>query len=99
PDARLTGLVGAILEGQGAEALALDASRGRRGGLADLARVLARLAAIGHPIRLAAWDEGAEPRPVAPRKPGLTVKVSGANFAPKPPAAPTRGPSPGTPSP
>ena len=87
PDARLTGMVAATLDGQGPLALALDASRGKRGNVADLARALAQLAAIGHSIELTLWDEGAEPRSSTPARPGLTVKVSGANFAPKPPPA------------
>ncbi|WP_435007870.1 SDR family NAD(P)-dependent oxidoreductase [Tundrisphaera lichenicola] len=86
PDAKLTGMVGAILEGQPHQALALDASRGKRGNVADLARALSQLAAMGHAIHLTLWDEGAEPTPDVARKPALTVKVSGANFAPKPPA-------------
>ena len=89
PDSRLTGLVDAILEGRDHTSLALDASRGKRGNVLDLARSLAQLAAIGHPIRLDLWDEGAEARSSVGRKPGLTVKVSGANFAPKPPPTKT----------
>ena len=85
PDGKLTGLVNAILEGRGLSALALDASRGKRGNVADLARALAQLAAIGHPIDLTPWDEGVLARSEGARKPGLTVKVSGANFAPKRP--------------
>ena len=38
PDRKLTGLVGAILGGREHAALAVDASRGQRGNLADLAR-------------------------------------------------------------
>ncbi len=86
PDAKLAGLVGSILGDRPHAVLSIDASRGKRGNVADLARALAHLAALGHPIRLAAWDEGAEARASAARKPGLTVKVSGANFAPQPPA-------------
>jgi acyl transferase domain-containing protein/NAD(P)-dependent dehydrogenase (short-subunit alcohol dehydrogenase family) len=86
PDNKLTGLINAILEGRDHASLALDASHGKRGNVADLARSLAQLAALGHPIRLGLWDEGAEARSEISRKPGLTVKVSGANFAPKPPS-------------
>jgi len=93
PDARLTGLVASILEGRDHSAVALDSSRGKRGAVADLARALAQLAAIGNPVRLTPWDEGVESRPSAARKPGLTVKVSGANFAPKPPAPPAGPPT------
>ena len=94
PDGKLAGLVDAILEGRGHVALALDPTRGKRGDVVDLARVLAQLAAIGHPVQLAPWDEGFETRPRPARKPGLTVKVSGANFAPKPPPSPSRSPAP-----
>ena len=93
PDAKLTGLVDAILEGKGHVALALDPSKGKRGNVVDLARALAHLAAIGHPVDLTPWDDGVEARPTPVRKPGLTVKVSGANFAPKPPPTPSRPPS------
>jgi acyl transferase domain-containing protein len=84
PEARLTGLVRSILDGKNAHCVALDSSKGQRSHLADLARSLAQLAAIGHSLGLSTWDEGAETRLLAGRKPGLTVKVSGANFAPKP---------------
>ncbi len=95
PDGKLSGLVDAILEGTPHAALAVDASRGRRGNVADLARALGQLAALGHPIRLDLWDEGTEARAAVARKPGLTVKVSGANFRPKPkPAAPAPSPAP-----
>jgi len=84
PGTTLTGMVGAILgETTGVTALALDASKGKVGGIIDLARTLARLAALGHPVRLDAWDGGLDQIPKV-RKAGLTVPVSGANFAPKP---------------
>ena len=89
PDAKLSGLVDAILEARPHAAIPLDPSKGKRGNVVDLARALAQLAAIGHPIKLVAWDEGYQP-PAVGSKPGLTVKVSGANFAPKPPATPAR---------
>ncbi len=89
PDAKLTGLVRSILEGKPVRSLALDASRGERGNLADLASALAELAALGYPVSLTRWDDPSS-RPAPPdRKPGLTVKVSGANHAPRPPANPT----------
>ncbi len=92
PDAKLTGLVRAILEGTGtktpARAIALDASRGERGNLADLASALAELAAFGYPVSLDRWDDGADRLALPVRKPGLTVKLSGANIAPKPHAEP-----------
>ena len=99
PDGKLTGLVGAILEGRPHAAIALDPSKAKRGPLVDLARTLAQLASIGHPVALKRWDEGFEP-PAKPSRPSLTVKVSGANFAPKPPApgkSEVRAPSPAAP--
>ena len=84
PGATLTGMVGSILADQpGVVSLSLDASKGKGSNLADLARTLARLAALGHAVDLTAWDGGlAEVPPV--KKIGLTVPVSGANFTPKP---------------
>ena len=59
PGARLTGMVSAILDGKPHAAVAVDASSGQRGGVADLARTLAQLAVLGHSIDLKRWDEGA----------------------------------------
>ncbi|WZP00444.1 SDR family oxidoreductase [Isosphaeraceae bacterium EP7] len=85
PGAVLTGLVSAILETTDHAALALDASKGARGGLLDLSRTLAGLAALGHPLKLDRWDEPANALAAAPPRPaGLTVKVSGANATAKP---------------
>ena len=84
PGATLTGMVGSILGDQpGVVALALDASKGKGGNVADLARTLARLAALGHSVDLTAWDGGLDQVPPV-KKTGLTVPVSGANFTPKP---------------
>ncbi len=91
PDRKLTALVGAILGGRAPAALAVDPSRGQRGNLADLARALAQLAALGHPVLLPLWDDGADharTNAMTARKPGLTVKVCGANPAPKTDARP-----------
>src|SRR5262249_17975537 len=79
PGARLTGLVEAILPGRDADAVALDASSGQRGGFFDLAGCLAWLAARGFAIDLAAWDPvKADPAPA--RKQAHTVSLSGANY-------------------
>jgi acyl transferase domain-containing protein len=83
PGSTLTNLVDAILSGRGATALSVDASRGQRGNVADLAKALARLSALGYPVALERWDEGADARPAPARKPGLTIKVSGANARPR----------------
>ena len=91
PGAALTGLVRSIVgAGPGRpRAVALDASRGSRDGVADLASTLAELAALGYAVTLTRWDEpGAEALARPARKPGLTVKITGANLGPKPaPAA------------
>ena len=50
PGARLTGMVKAILGDRAHQALAVDASAGKRSGLLDLARTLAQLAAFGHAV-------------------------------------------------
>ncbi|MDX9820251.1 MAG: ACP S-malonyltransferase, partial [Desulfococcus multivorans] len=57
PRAVLTGLIKAILKDRPAHALAVDASSGRHNGLADLARALCGMAALGYPVRLAEWKK------------------------------------------
>ncbi len=81
PGRTLTGLVDAILENQPHEAMAVDASAGKRTAFFDLARVLAHLAALGYRADLARWDEGqAERKTKAEQKPTLTVPICGANY-------------------
>ncbi len=76
PRAVLTGLVASILKERPFHALALDGSGGRYSGLADLAKALCHLAALGYPIRLENW-ESPQPPPEAPR---MRIPVAGANF-------------------
>ena len=76
PDSKLTALVRAILEGQDHHAMALDASRGASGNVDDLACTLASLAAHGYAVDLSRWD--GDFKPAATKRPGLTVKVCGA---------------------
>jgi acyl transferase domain-containing protein/NAD(P)-dependent dehydrogenase (short-subunit alcohol dehydrogenase family) len=83
PDAKLTGLVRAILEGRDHRAIAVDASRGSAGNVHDLACALATLAALGYAVDLNHWDEGESARAAPATKPGLTVRISGANARPK----------------
>ncbi len=82
PDARLTGLVRSILEGREHTAIAVDASRGADGNVHDLACSLATLAALGYAVDLTLWDAGYPAPAEQTRKPGLTVRISGANPRP-----------------
>ena len=86
PDAKLTALVRAILEGRDHHALAVDSTRGEHGNVDDLACTLAALAAHGYAVDLKAWDGGYQPFPA--KRPGLTVRVCGANARPKASAPP-----------
>jgi len=88
PGARLTGLVSAILGQREHVALALDASGGKRSGMTDLARVLARLASIGCDLQLSAWDGDYRPAPATGKKPLMTVPICGANYVKPKPARP-----------
>ncbi len=76
PRAVLTGLVGATLGERPHTARAVDASSGHRCGIADLARLLAELAAIGHGVELSKWERPA----TSPRKPKMVVPLVGANY-------------------
>jgi acyl transferase domain-containing protein/acyl carrier protein/NAD(P)-dependent dehydrogenase (short-subunit alcohol dehydrogenase family) len=93
PGSRLTGLVQATLGKRPHVALSVDASTGKRSGVADLARALAQLAVAGYKLDLAAWDEGYQPAPATKgKRPLMTVPISGANYvkpkAKKPPVPP-----------
>ncbi len=84
PGGRLTGMVKAILGARDYQAIALDASNGKRSGSHDLARVLAKLSVLGETVKLTLWDEGfAASQPVAKKK-GLTVSICGANYYKQP---------------
>ena len=88
PGARLTGMASAILAGKEHTAFALDASSGKKNGVADLARALARLAALGCSLDLAAWEGGADGAKDADKKISkLAVKLTGANYRSPRPAA------------
>jgi acyl transferase domain-containing protein/acyl carrier protein len=86
----LSDLVQSILPGGEVETIALDASRGKRAGSFDLALALARLASLGHEIKLEKW-ENAPPLETGAGKPALSVPLSGANYraptTPRPPLA------------
>ena len=81
PARRLSAMVAAILEGRAHQTVAVDASGGEGddANLADLASVLARLAALGYPVNLSRWDEGFEVKTLASPRSRLSVKVCGAN--------------------
>ena len=83
------------------EAFALDSSGGKRPGTLDLAQTLARLAARGYAVAVAAWEEGSRCRPGVDPKPGHTVPVGGANSVLPRPARPATPPkvSPSVPVP
>ena len=76
PSNVLTGLVRAILGDRPHDAVALDAGGGRGSGVRDLARVLARLSALGHPVDLTAW----EPNCPEPRRSKMVVPLLGTNY-------------------
>jgi len=93
PGARLTGLASSILAGKEHTAFALDASSGKRSGIADAARALARLAALGCRLDLTAWENGeAGAKDAIDKKVSkLAVKLTGANYrSPRPAAAPKK---------
>jgi acyl transferase domain-containing protein/acyl carrier protein len=93
PGRRLCGLVDEILAGrEDVATVAIDASGGMRAGLVDLARVLAQLAARGHQVALARWEEGGPARRPAARPTGLTVPIGGANYVRPRPERPARAP-------
>ena len=76
PKSVLTGLISAILQNRDFEAMALDATIGKAHGVADLARLLCRLASIGYPLALTEWE-----RPLSSaRKSRMNVLLSGTNY-------------------
>jgi acyl transferase domain-containing protein/NAD(P)-dependent dehydrogenase (short-subunit alcohol dehydrogenase family)/acyl carrier protein len=86
PDAKLTSLVRSIVEGREHLAVAVDAARGARGNLFDLACSLATLASVGYAVDLTRWEEGGHEPVTSPNKVGFSVKVCGANARPAVPA-------------
>ncbi|MEJ2167697.1 MAG: SDR family NAD(P)-dependent oxidoreductase [Desulfobacterales bacterium] len=76
PKSILTGLIASILQGRPFETVALDASAGRASGIADLARLICRLASLGYPLALSKWETPL----FAPPKPRMNVLLSGTNY-------------------
>ncbi len=85
PKAVLTSLVKAILKGKAANTLCVDASGGRKSGIADLARCLAHLAALGYGVQIDRW--GGTTPPPNPKKPVMNIPICGANYRKPGPAA------------
>jgi len=97
PGGTLTKLVQAIIEvaapTDDLEALALESPK--KAGTFDLATALAKLAARGHRVDLAAWEAKSRCRPAAlPTKPIMTVPIGGANIVNARPKRPARAPAP-----
>ncbi len=76
PKPILSGLIRAILVGLNVTAISLDDSAGRRFGMADLARLLCTLAALGHPVNFEEWEQA----PSEQRKQRMSIPLSGANY-------------------
>ncbi|MBU2574825.1 MAG: acyltransferase domain-containing protein, partial [Elusimicrobia bacterium] len=87
PGSRLTGLTASILAAREHTAFALDSSCGKRSGIADAARALARLASLGCRLDLSSWENGeAGVKDAIEKKVSkLAVKLTGANYrSPRP---------------
>jgi acyl transferase domain-containing protein/NADP-dependent 3-hydroxy acid dehydrogenase YdfG len=83
PGGKLCGLVKAILGEREHVAVAMDASGGRKSGIADLACVLAQVAACGHRVDVTQWDADFAAKMVgmpAVKKPAMAMRLSGANY-------------------
>ncbi|MGD8892494.1 MAG: beta-ketoacyl synthase N-terminal-like domain-containing protein, partial [Desulfobacterales bacterium] len=80
PKSVLTGLVKSILNGQDFQAIALDASQGKRSGITDLAGTLCYLASLGHYVDLTCWEEPY----TETRKQRMSIPISGVNYRAQP---------------
>jgi len=76
PKSVLTGLVKSILNAQDFQAFALDASQGKRSGIADLAGTLCSLASLGYFVDLSLWEEPY----TETRKQRMSIPISGVNY-------------------
>ncbi len=86
PKPVLTGLVKSILKGENVTVTAMDKSSGKNSGIADLASVLAALAAGGYNVNLAAWEgpfEQVEHKKMAVHLTGANPKIE-PDFSPAP---------------
>ncbi len=84
PKTVLTGLVNRILDADAATAKGMDASCGKKSGLADLAGVLCTIAAKGFCVDLTQWEDPVK----LPEPKRMRVLLSGANPRPAPIKAP-----------
>ena len=87
----LCDLVQTILPGQDVQTIALDASKGKRSGVFDLALALSRIASLGHAVKLSRWESAPAPAESGPIKSALTIALTGANhrapYSHRPPVA------------
>ena len=76
PKSVLTRLVQSILSGRNHQAVSMDTSNGKAFGIADLARTLAHLTSLGHPVRLDSWEDPAPPK----KNRRMKMQILGANY-------------------
>jgi len=76
PKSVLTGLVKSILNNSHINAISLDASLGKRSGLADLARSLCHIASLGHTIELNKWEHPSSET----KKQLMSIPILGTNY-------------------
>jgi len=76
PKSILSGLVHSILKGRNHHVISMDASNGKAFGIADLARTLAFLTTLGHPVHLSSWEDPAPPQKTRRMK----MQIQGANY-------------------
>ncbi len=86
PKSVLIGLVKSILKGQDFQAIALDASQGKRAGITDLAGTLCCLASLGHFVDLTCWEEPY----IETRKQLMSIPIAGVNYRAQPSEAKAR---------
>ena len=78
PKTVLSQLVRSSLKGSDFHAMAMDQSGGKKPGVADLAGVLGKLAALGHDVDLNRWE-----KPMAARRlENMSIPLSGTNYRP-----------------
>ncbi len=97
----LNGLVKAILQDTDATVVSLDASRGSRDGMRDLALTLCEVAASGHVVDLQLWDAAFSQSPDrnSSQKSKLNIPICGANQRSAKPVRPPSAPRTGIPVP